>query len=233
MNYSDPQLIDRLAAEYVLGTLQGLPRRRFERLMRADLTVRQSTYAWERRINSLAARVEPVTPPASVWRDIEQALDSEHNPRAVTRTRVPSTINRWLVAAVAVLAVALSVLYFDTPVDDAPPAYTSILQDDDKQPAWIVDSYQQARRVQLRALNAPPPPTDRDYQLWIVPADGSVPVSLGILNRDINAQLTLNDAQYRALATGAALAISIEPVGGSPTGAPTGPIPYSGALSGA
>lgn len=34
MNYRNPERIDRLAAEYALGTLRGPARRRFERLLR-------------------------------------------------------------------------------------------------------------------------------------------------------------------------------------------------------
>lgn len=43
MNYRDPQLKDALAAEYVLGTLRGQARRRFQKLMMQIPSLREST----------------------------------------------------------------------------------------------------------------------------------------------------------------------------------------------
>ena len=45
MNYRDPQLIDQLAGEYVLGTLTGAPRARFERLLRERADVRSAVWS--------------------------------------------------------------------------------------------------------------------------------------------------------------------------------------------
>jgi anti-sigma-K factor RskA len=69
----------------------------------------------------------------------------------------------------------------------------------------------------------------RSLELWVVPADGSAPRSLGLVRADGATVLT---AALPVEARGAALAISREPAGGSPTGAPTGPILGVGALSG-
>ena len=45
MDYSRPELADRLAAEYVAGTLRGPARRRFETLLPAHATLRAATRA--------------------------------------------------------------------------------------------------------------------------------------------------------------------------------------------
>ena len=47
MDYSRPELADRLAAEYVLGTLQGPARRRFEALQQAHPALRQAVAQWQ------------------------------------------------------------------------------------------------------------------------------------------------------------------------------------------
>ena len=49
MDYSRPELADRLAAEYVLGTLRGPARRRFEALLPAHPALNRAMLDWQRR----------------------------------------------------------------------------------------------------------------------------------------------------------------------------------------
>lgn len=74
MNYGQPELRERLAAEYALGTLRGPARRRFERLLQDDPALRQIVRDWEMRINLLAETAPAVTPPAHLWPAIERRL---------------------------------------------------------------------------------------------------------------------------------------------------------------
>ncbi|CAB3804924.1 anti-sigma factor [Paraburkholderia caffeinilytica] len=69
-----PQLVDMLAAEYVLGTLRGGARRRFQRYADHDAAIRQAVEAWQRRISPLAELAEPRMPPAAVWDAVERRL---------------------------------------------------------------------------------------------------------------------------------------------------------------
>ncbi|RKE38311.1 anti-sigma-K factor RskA [Paraburkholderia sp. BL23I1N1] len=69
-----PQLVDMLAAEYVLGTLRGGARRRFQRYADHDPAIRQAIEEWQRRISPLAELAEPRMPPAAVWDAIERRL---------------------------------------------------------------------------------------------------------------------------------------------------------------
>ena len=74
MNYADPDLRDRLAAEYALGTLSGPPRRRFEQLLSDDPTLRDLTEDWELRLNLLAESAPAVEPPPHVWDQIARQI---------------------------------------------------------------------------------------------------------------------------------------------------------------
>jgi anti-sigma-K factor RskA len=74
MNYDDPELRDRLAAEYALGTLRGRARRRFERLFSGDVHLRDLAQDWELRINLLSESAPAVEPPARVWDNIAQRI---------------------------------------------------------------------------------------------------------------------------------------------------------------
>ena len=67
MNYQNARLRRLLAAEYVLGTLRGPARRRFERLARGDAALRAEQYFWEARLGQLLGAVTPVVPAPNAW----------------------------------------------------------------------------------------------------------------------------------------------------------------------
>jgi anti-sigma-K factor RskA len=66
--------------------------------------------------------------------------------------------------------------------------------------------------------------------LWVIPADGT-PHSLGVLRTQGATALTLRPENRQRIAAGAVLAVTVEPVGGSPSGLPTGPVVAKGILS--
>jgi anti-sigma-K factor RskA len=67
------------------------------------------------------------------------------------------------------------------------------------------------------------------HQLWVIPSGGK-PRSLGTMPSTKKMHMQLADALARLLQQGATIAISVEPPGGSRTGAPTGPVVVSGSL---
>ena len=83
MNYRNPELIDKLAGEYVLGTLRGLARKRFERLAADDATIRLHIREWEERLMALSNSLPDVEPPPRVWRAIEARIraDAKRQPQ--------------------------------------------------------------------------------------------------------------------------------------------------------
>jgi anti-sigma-K factor RskA len=62
------------------------------------------------------------------------------------------------------------------------------------------------------------------HELWALPANGAAPVSLGLLPQTGSRKVALDPVQAAALLAAGQLAVSREPAGGSPTGAPTGPV---------
>jgi anti-sigma-K factor RskA len=106
MNYADPELRDRLAAEYALGTLRGPARRRFERLLPGDARLRDLAEDWELRVNLLAESAPAVAPPARVWERIAERI----GPAAATRDRLLNrlwdSLGFWRGASLAAAAAA-------------------------------------------------------------------------------------------------------------------------------
>jgi anti-sigma-K factor RskA len=84
MNYAHPELRDRLAAEYALGTLRGRARRRFERLLSGDAGLRDLVQGWEMRVNLLAESAPAVPPSPRVWEGIARRVGPAPTPVATT-----------------------------------------------------------------------------------------------------------------------------------------------------
>ena len=94
MNYLQPERLDRLAREYVLGTLNGGARRRFERLLRQTAAARLAVDTWQERFSVLAAGVPPMPPRDAVWRGLEQRLFQATAGAAPSKT-LPSCSPAW------------------------------------------------------------------------------------------------------------------------------------------
>src|SRR5262245_20966946 len=95
MNYARPELAERLASEYVLGTLQGGARRRFEALLPAHPMLRQAVARWNARLQPLAQALPPLAPSSAVWRGIEARLDGAVHPsQAAASAPAPATTPR-------------------------------------------------------------------------------------------------------------------------------------------
>jgi anti-sigma-K factor RskA len=228
MDYSRRDLADRLAAEYVLGTLRGPARRRFENLLSAHPALRDAVAQWQQRLSPLSVTVEEVAPSQRVWRNIEARLFSE---RAVT---APPTLWQRLalwrgLAGVATAAtVAMFMVSSRLP---APQAPIIVVLGSNPQAAqalnasFVASVTADGRALVLKPINDLAATPGRALELWAVPAQGA-PRSLGLV-RESGATTVL---RTQLLQDTAAFAVSVEPAGGSTTGAPTGPIVSVGKL---
>ncbi|MDX1457836.1 MAG: anti-sigma factor [Marinobacter sp.] len=218
-----PERVESLAAEYVLGSLQGAARRRFERWMMESGTVRREVWYWEEKLGTLSEATPEQQPPARVWQNIQQRLWPE-----VASPTAAGAGSRWFLGGWSLLATAaalvLAVVLVQQPTPQPVRVFTgAIVQQDVKDPLWVVSEAAHESRLSLRPVAAQAAEPGKDYELWIVPEDGQ-PLSLGVVPVGQVYQVTLDDAARKALSSSQTLAISLEPRGGSPTGAPTGPI---------
>jgi anti-sigma-K factor RskA len=239
MDYGRPQLADRLAAEYVLGTLRGPARRRFQALLPAHPALRDAVRGWEERLVLLASSEEGVAPPERVWQGVTKRLFSASTGAAAEPTAQSAAARaydgwrsmawwRTLAGAGFVASLALVVVLNQTPPPQAPVVVLLQANPEVAQAAQAVFGTQAAfvasvsadgRALVLKPLATLPAPAQKALELWAVPTSGA-PRSLGLVQA--NGATTV---QRAALLQGtAAFAVSVEPEGGSPTGAPTGPI---------
>ena len=110
-------------------------------------------------------------------------------------------------------------------VRDAPrPAqFVAAFQKDEQSPAFLMTVDIDKKTVTVRQVSADKL-ADKTYQLWIATAPGAAPRSLGLVeNSEFTVRAALSDYDP-AVISNATFGISLEPLGGSPTGAPTGPV---------
>lgn len=219
-------LRERLAAAYVLGTLKGGARRRFEGLMHDDAALRRTAHEWNERLGAMAEFVPAQQPGAHVWRAIERRLDLR--PAGRWASWRSGSLAFWRTLAVASSAVAALLLLNVTVYRDQAPAVSDVatLTNEQAQTALVVTADRERKLLRVRVLAAAPLTPQQVLQLWAVSRAGQ-PRSLGLLGRDRELTLPLPaDAIGDDVAM---LAVSLEPAGGSrdPKG-PSGPILYKG-----
>lgn len=234
MNYRRyPQLTDRLAAEYVLGTLRHGARRRFEYWMEEEPMVKRQVEFWQNKLHPLLHAVRPVDPPARVWAGIEQRLFTRRQADAPAPWWNSVRLWRWMGGAATACSLLLAVWLVRLIQAPHPePVYIAVLGDTQQQAPIVVRYDTEHRQLQLARLQAASLPSRKDLELWLIPADNGAPISLGVVPNQALATVELGAEQQAQLQRSKALAISLEPQGGSPTGAPTGPVLWSGAIAG-
>ena len=225
MDYSRPALADRLAAEYVLGTLRGPARRRFEALLPAHPGLRAAVALWQSALAPLARSVEPRSPPPEVWGRIEQRLFPDAVPAPVAaplRWRRRLALWQGLAGSALVAVLALGLAVMQRPAQQ--PPIVVVLDPNPQaggalQARFVASLSADGRALVVRPIGPVSLAAGRALELWAVP-DSGAPRSLGLVSPQQGATVL----QPRLLQDTAAFAVSLEPAGGSPTGAPTGPI---------
>lgn len=229
---------DLRAAELALGVLEGEPLAEARALASSDRAFASAVEAWELRLAALAEVISPVMPSDRVWAAIRARLSQEP-----ANDNVWNNVDLWrglTAASIAVAVVSLGVLLAPQPAPVAPGApqpaqvasvspYVALVSAPDGGPSLAAISVETDLR---RIIVTPVALTEqqaRSLELWVVPADGGPPRSLGLVRA--GTPTVISDIVLPVDAKGAALAISREPEGGSPTGAPTGPILGVGALT--
>ena len=223
MNYQTTALRRALAADYAIGLMPATARRRFDALLMEDAALRVELGHWQDALASLTGALLERPVPDHVWAGIKARIEPQvlHVP-----AKKPFWMNvRLLAAACAVVvAVLVGVLY----QRDIGAEYNATLVAANQQPAMQIQAFGDHLQVEPLTLAAVEP--TRALELWVI-APGGKPVSLGLVPSSGKGRIQLSQEQQALLAAPVTLAVSLEPQGGSPTGQPTGPVLYQGALA--
>lgn len=228
----DPETRRLVAAEYVLGTLRGQARRRFERLRNDDAALCQDADDWEHRLATMVEALPGVEPPARVWQAIERRIKA-----APARVGLWERLGFWrglaLAASAAAVALLLIVLWPAAPELPSIAGPVAVLSDAEARPAWLVRFDAPARAAVIEPLGRVDAGPGKDYELWLLPSNNRAPVSLGVIGKAGRQRIALPASAAGLLPDAAGVAVSVEPGGGSPTGQPTGPVLFQGRFAAA
>ena len=214
----NPELLDRLAADYLTGGMGGGARRRYEALLRSEPLAAQALQRWRERLDEALL---PRGSPDAVWQQVQRRLGSADAPRWSLRAWRALALGLGGVAAGA-LALLLAVLLRGAPtppqqlvaVLDGPAGHAAVLQ-------------VRGTRAALTAVGEQAAPPGKSFELWVLPRQGK-PIAAGVVSLKGTEHMPMPPKLVEAAVQAKGFAISVEPLGGSPTGQPTGPVTYVG-----
>lgn len=223
----DPDAPSVMAAELSLGLLDGADRAVALRRQLAEPAFALEVDWWRAHFAALFAQFPEVAPPPELGARIAARIDG----------RPAATGGWWKPMAIASSLAAASLLgvvlvrpdpNIAPPVVIAAPAplvAAMTLPGRDAPVAVVYD----AKAGSLKMAGTLDIPSGRDAQLWAI-VGTAPPQPLGLF-RAAESGMMADARNVAPFAAGTTFAISIEPVGGSPTGAPTGPVIASGVVA--
>jgi len=221
-----------LAAELAFGLLDAGEHHVAEARVAGDASFAAARRRWEAYAATMATGRDEAPRP-SIWPGIEARLPANDSVRAAR----PS-VRWWQASTFAALAAALILAVIGAQHSPLPapvvaqaqpvaPLVAVLTGAPDK--GVMTVSYDPASK-RLTAASTGVDVAGHSAELWVIPA-GQSPRSLGVVAADAPGWTPAPDKAAPALVSGATLAISVEPIGGSPTGAPTGPVILTGKIA--
>ncbi len=246
-----------IAAEYVVGLLEG------EDLLIArgraanDEAFRQLVAEWEDRLAPLLDEVAPAIPDERIWANIEAQIGALREAQASAQAgegEAPSNVidltarlRRWQWTAgitSAAAAIAIAYLAFSPaqqpgaipgnsveapgPIAAADPLVAQVPIGETGL-RLDVTYIPESDRMLVAAIGLAPDGV-HDHELWLVPGDGSELRSLGVVAPGEVRAMTLSEETTRYMADGAQLLLTREPLGGKPADKDAGPVVAEGAF---
>jgi anti-sigma-K factor RskA len=224
-----------LAGEYALGTLAPAERMDFLRLLGRNRLAVEAVRDWQERLVPLALTLPPVEPPQHLLARIEGTI------AGVGTRPLPANDNRvarWQFASAAAALVALitagiALRPVEAPLAPQPRvvlqpvALTSgiaALTSGGSTPALIVTHDKRTGQLKVIPVNMPDDQL-HSFELWAIKGKAA-PRPMGLIDPKKPAAQDVRMLE----GGGVTLAVSQEPIGGSPTGQPTGPVLFTGKL---
>jgi hypothetical protein len=134
--------------------------------------------------------------------------------------RRPGGPRRWLAGVAAAAAIALGGVGVGSYLADQNDPMNQVVRAGDLREASVdvagggtatllISSSEDAAVVKMNGV--PAPPEGKVYQMWLIPKDGSAPVSQGLMDEEALSK----PAVVEGISSAAALGITVEPAGGS------------------
>lgn len=217
-----------LAAEFALGTLDEGERVDAQRLYDSDAAFAREVEAWRELLGALDGTTAPLEPPNALFGSVLARIGGRRDNVVQLRRQV----TLWRIAATGFAAIAAALLLFIA-VPGTNPAqpqhFVAVLQSGGTSPAFVASIDVEHGLIGIRRVAAPAA-ENHSYELWALGAGRKAPQSLGVIDAVARIPTDKLDRLGKDQLRDTSFAISLEPVGGSPTGEPTGPVLFVGKL---
>jgi len=217
-----------LAGEYALGLLPSEEAAAFESRLVNEPELRRFYAEWCEDLAALTDRIDPVAPPPRLRGQVEAAVFGAPGRKTGGIGWLGGFLGGLAAAALAIGLIFGADLLPRTLQGPSDPAYVADVAAEDG--SLVVAAAYDADAGELFVDRlAGGPREGRALELWLI-AGENAPVSLGVLPGEARAALVVPQ-DLRPQLDGGVLAISDEPPGGSPTGAPTGDVLAAGPIT--
>ena len=222
-----------LAGEYVLGVLDAAERAEVQARIAAEPGFARAVQWWENHLTPLAADLKGVEPSAGLWPRIASLIGETGKPTLWNNTRVwrGAAIGSLALAAASVTALVLTprapTVPIVTPAPAPAAAEVALINDPTSSQTALVATLDHATNQLILTPVSMKMPAQRDAELWIIP-EGQKPISLGVIPQDAPARIAVPAGLSGVGTYPATLAVTDEPLGGSPSGDPTGSVRAAG-----
>lgn len=243
--YSQANIIDHLASQYVLGTLTLKVRQRVETLSQCNPLFEQAINGWQQSFVGLDQQTEPLPPSEASWQQIIEQLGfnnieaAQASPavsqseqlgsffqktffqKIVTWLAMPP--NRTLSVFSLVTLLLLSLLLINPMMTKPDPlSYVAVLTEQDGQAHLVASTYGESKKLVINVINSPKISIDQALELWVISkTDGQARSLGGIGLEQVLIEQQLSEAQWRLIKDSDALIVTIEESGGSAIGEPS------------
>jgi anti-sigma-K factor RskA len=218
MNYDHPPLLEKLAAEYVLGTMGMRVRRRFTKHLQNSFAAQRAVAHWHQHLTPLHHSIAPIEPQANLWKAISQ----QTRPAAPNRT-LAARLRELLAGSMkpalglcfgAILTLGLvhqspQIIGLEPVSDTLAASYVGVLADVNGDAALSVSSLRHGTIVSLKMFKPLAVPAQQVAVLWALPA-GAPPQRLGVVAASGKSQIILSAPAEKVFAKISKLAVSIE-----------------------
>lgn len=214
-----------LAGEYVLGVLNGTERQKVDARLRHDWQFAAMVRRWEENLTQFNDDYAEVTPPDQLLSKIEDRLFASPATAAAVKGSLWNSLVLWRglsFASIAALGLVFGLDYAEQIRPKPEAALTADLAGEDRAIALHARYDGTSGRLSVTPV-ASGGAEKQSLELWLVEGE-QAPVSLGVLPQTGQGEIDVPEDLRARLTKGVVLAVSLEPFGGSPTGAATGPV---------
>ena len=227
MRYSNPAVLEHLAASYVLGTLSSRAKRRFEKLQLDRADVRALVAQWEAKLHELAVSVPAVQPSKQLWPAIAARTQSTARMQPAAVTSTSGWLGWWRpsgfgLGGLAVGVLAASAVFFTAPAlfmtadqiamrtgEKLPQSYVGLLTDAAGNGKVLASSLRHGKTISIKVIGPFAPPAVGRLVLWAVPANAPA-FAIGTVPAAGKAVAMLPDTSEKLLSKVTKLIVTVE-----------------------